>query len=91
MGVSAGQILRQAARRWPDRIAIVDAGEKGAEPKSFTYAEIDQRARSVAARLVHKGVRPGSRVALVASNSDGFVASWFGIVKYSKACNEPCC
>jgi len=80
VGVSAGQVLRQAARRWPDRVAVADAGEKGATCETFTYAEMDERARSCAARLQARGVGEGDRVALVVANGDGFVAAWFGIV-----------
>jgi long-chain acyl-CoA synthetase len=80
MGINAAQILRQAALRWPDRPAVIDAGAAGSARRVVTYRDLDERARSVATRLARRGVQHGYRVALIADNSEAFVAAWFGIL-----------
>jgi acyl-CoA synthetase (AMP-forming)/AMP-acid ligase II len=51
MGINAAQILRQAALRWPDKPAVIDAGASGNTRRLSTYRSLDERARSVAIRL----------------------------------------
>lgn len=80
MGINAAQILRQAALRWPDRPAVIDAGTPGSARRVVSYRDLDERARSAATRLARRGVQHGYRVALVGENSDAFVAAWFGIL-----------
>lgn len=80
MGVNVGQILRQAALAWPERIGVVDVGALGSTPRDFTFAALDEHARKVAAYLQHSGLVPGDAVALIGENSAEFVATWFGIV-----------
>lgn len=80
MGVSVGQILRQAALRAPARIALCDAGHVAARESTHTYAELDRVARRIAAGLLARGLSPGQAVALCGENSAELVAAWFGIV-----------
>jgi long-chain acyl-CoA synthetase len=80
VGVSVGQILRQAALRAPDRVGVCDVGHAGARPREHTYAELDLAARRIAAALVAHGVRAGQCVALCGENTAGLIAAWFGIV-----------
>lgn len=55
-----GDIVRAAARNWPDRPAVHD-GRSG-----LTFAELEQRARALAAWLGAQGVGAGDRVAILA-------------------------
>jgi long-chain acyl-CoA synthetase len=80
LGVSAAQLLRQAALRWPERTFVVDVGDAGDARREASFAQIDERAASVAARLREGGVEAGERVALIAQNSDAFIAAWFGVL-----------
>jgi acyl-CoA synthetase (AMP-forming)/AMP-acid ligase II len=61
-------VLRSAARRHPDRIAV------GIDDLTMTFGEVDRAARLLAGRLVAAGVGHGDRVGWVARNSlDGAV------------------
>jgi len=80
MALHVAQILRQSALRWPRRTAVVDCGSSGTPQQMWTYAELDEAARKVAAALVAAGLKPGDRVALFAENGANFIAGWFGIV-----------
>jgi amino acid adenylation domain-containing protein len=55
-----GDLLVEPARAWPDRTAISDGDV------SYTFAQLEQGAQAVAARLVEQGVRAGDRVAILA-------------------------
>ena len=48
---------------------------------SITYAELDERAATVAGALLTAGVEPGDRVAIMQPNSPGFVATLFGTLR----------
>lgn len=62
----------ESARRVPDREAI-RCGEV-----ALTHAELDERARRLAAWVTEQGVRPGSRVLLAAPTSTAFVVAYLG-------------
>ncbi len=68
-------LLSASARRSPDTIAVIERGG------CATYAEVDQHASRVAARLRDSGVNPGDRVILALENSITFIACYFGILK----------
>lgn len=68
--------LEASARRFPDRVAVVDPDDT-----CLTYGELDDRANRVAAFLVSKGVRPGDRVGIVLPKSANVIAALFGIMK----------
>lgn len=72
--LSLVSIVAEPARRRPDAIAIIQGDRR------YTYAEIWESARRVAAQLVTDGVEPGDRVALSAPNVVEFVTSYFGIL-----------
>ncbi|MFE5793153.1 amino acid adenylation domain-containing protein [Streptomyces sp. NPDC056503] len=58
-----GDLVRTAAANWPDRPALHD-GRLG-----LTFAELEQRATTLAAWLAEQGVGPGDRVAILAEKS----------------------
>lgn len=60
-GRTLDTVLSDAARRWPDRLAVADAGDRPGHG-GLSYAELDQRAdcRRGAARPGHHARRPGT-------------------------------
>ncbi len=68
------ELLRQGAERWPDAVAVRDAGRGGER----TYAALWADAEALAARLRDHGVRPGDRVAIRMPKSVDSVAAIFG-------------
>ena len=69
---SIADVLWNAAAIAGDRPALVVGGEV------TTYAVLRNRAASVAASLVERGVEPGDRVAILADRGLDSVASYFG-------------
>jgi acyl-CoA synthetase (AMP-forming)/AMP-acid ligase II len=65
----------RAARRWPDRIALVD-GER-----RRSYRELDERATQLARALVGLGLEPGERVAVVQENRIEYVETVIAIAR----------
>ncbi|WP_431240212.1 fatty acyl-CoA synthetase [Mycolicibacterium aichiense] len=61
-GHSLGDIPRRSARRYPDKVAIVDGD------LTLTFAEFDELVDRAAAALADNGLRAGDRVALLARN-----------------------
>jgi mycobactin salicyl-AMP ligase len=76
-GRTLDAILTDAARRWPNRTAVVDAGAD----RGLSYAELDERADRAAAGLRGLGVAPGDRVLLQLPNGREFAAALFGLLR----------
>ncbi|OBI89678.1 (2,3-dihydroxybenzoyl)adenylate synthase [Mycobacterium sp. 1245805.9] len=76
-GGTLDTILTDAARRWPNRTAVVDAGAD----TGFSYAELDERADRAAAGLRALGVAPGDRVLLQLPNGREFATALFGLLR----------
>jgi len=76
-GQTLDTILTDAARRWPDRIAVLDAlpGEQ------LSYAELDEQANRAAAGLRSVGIAPGDRVLLQLPNGCRFAVALFGLLR----------
>jgi mycobactin salicyl-AMP ligase len=70
-------ILTDAAKRWPDRIAVIDAL---ADP-GLSYAELDERAHRAAAGLRALGIAPGDRALLQMPNGCQFAVALFGLLR----------
>ncbi len=68
-------LLDEAARRYPDRIAV-SHGEV-----AWSYTELLAESGRVAEYLVETGVRRGDTVALSCPNVPSFTAAYFGILK----------
>jgi long-chain acyl-CoA synthetase len=60
--LSLAAVLAEAARRYPGKVAVVDAGTR------VTYRELWQQARSYAAGLRELGIGPGDTVAIQIPN-----------------------
>ncbi|WP_327010290.1 long-chain fatty acid--CoA ligase [Dactylosporangium sp. NBC_01737] len=72
--LSVAAILAESARRYPQRIAVVDGASR------VTYAELWREALLVAGALRELGVRPGDRVALQCPNTVDFPRAYYGIL-----------
>ena len=72
--------LEESARRWPDRVAVVDPSGR-----TVTYAELDDRATRVAGFLRARGVEPGDRVGVIARKCEAVVTALFGVMKAGAA------
>ena len=69
------QRFAAAARRHPERIAVVAAGEQA------TFAELEARAEALASRLAEAGVGPDTLVGVLADRSVGMLASILAVLK----------
>ncbi|MFD7546868.1 non-ribosomal peptide synthase/polyketide synthase [Streptomyces sp. NPDC059816] len=67
------------ARRTPDAVAVTDEGS------TLSYRELDERANQVAHWLGARGVRPGSRVALLLERSVDLSVVLWGVLKAGAA------
>ena len=76
-GRTLDSILTEAARRWPDRTAVLDA----AGGDGFRYGELDERANRAAAGLRDLGIAPGDRVLLQLPNGCQFAVALFGLLR----------
>lgn len=70
--------LRQAAERFPDKVAIISPEAGGEET---TYRRLEDQSSLLAAALADLGVAPGDRVALWMKNSREYILSFYGILK----------
>ncbi|GFG95254.1 (2,3-dihydroxybenzoyl)adenylate synthase [Mycobacterium timonense] len=76
-GRTLDTILTDAARQWPDRIAVLDAvGGTG-----FSYADLDDQANRAAGGLRALGIAPGDRVLLQLPNGRQFAVALFGLLR----------
>ncbi|GAA3544171.1 hypothetical protein GCM10022222_29800 [Amycolatopsis ultiminotia] len=67
------QLLAERVRTQPDDVALVSGEER------LSYAELDRRAREVAARLAVRGVGPEKLVALLLPRSADYVIAVFAV------------
>ncbi|BAM86612.1 putative fatty-acid-CoA ligase [Bradyrhizobium oligotrophicum S58] len=71
--VAIGDLLKRAARRFPERVAITDGS------RQVTFIELERDANRFANTLVAKGLKPGEKISTVCNNSIEFVKALFGI------------
>ncbi|WP_424629745.1 class I adenylate-forming enzyme family protein [Bradyrhizobium sp. SYSU BS000235] len=72
--MSLTDLLTKTAKREADKPCVISRGQQ------YSYSTIDLYARRIAASLIRRGVRPGDRVVLLASNRAEWIAAFFGIV-----------
>ncbi|GAA5085776.1 (2,3-dihydroxybenzoyl)adenylate synthase [Nocardia iowensis] len=72
-GETFGDMLTARATATPDAIAVVD------DRNRWTYAELDERARSLASGFLGLGIAPGDRVLVQLPNIAEFVEVIFGL------------
>jgi amino acid adenylation domain-containing protein len=78
--VALHQSFIEAARRWPDNVAVVEPG--GGQVRYRELASLADRLRD---RLVALGVRPGDRVGMYLPKSIDAVATIYGILETGAA------
>ena len=74
-GRPLGSLLDDAAARWPDRTAVIDA------EATLSYAQLDAAADRAATGLHRQGVGTGDRVLLQLPNSCAFAVTLFGLLR----------
>ena len=79
--IPIGRALSDAARRWPDRDALV--APHGAEEAAarWSWSELDRRADGFAAGLLALGLEPGDRIGMWALNTAEWVLVQFAAAK----------
>src|SRR5882757_5827265 len=71
--VAIGDLLKRAAQRFPDRVAVTE-GER-----RVNFMEIERDANRFANYLVARGMKPGEKISTICNNSVEFVKALFGI------------
>ena len=71
--VAIGDLLKRAARRFADRIAVTDGARK------VTFTEIERDANRFANYLIAHGLKPGDKNSTICNNSVELVKALFGI------------
>ena len=80
-GRTVDSILSEAARRWPDRAAVLKAGGTPHQAQRLSYAELDERADQAAAGLAALGIARGDRVLLQLPNGGEFAVALFALLR----------
>ena len=75
MTLNLGCIVRESAKSYPDKKAVIHDGG------SLTYRELDELSDRLAAGLRAKGFETGDRIAVQLPNLPQFVIAYFGILK----------
>ncbi|MFB7358169.1 amino acid adenylation domain-containing protein [Streptomyces gardneri] len=81
-------LLRSRAARQPDHLAYVFLDSHGEEESRLTYAQLDRRAREVAATLQEEG-KAGDRVLVLHPPGPDYLSAYFGCL-YAGAVAVPC-
>ncbi len=74
LGLTISGVLDNAAKNWPDQDAVVMA-EQGVR---WSWEELRQRARKLAAGLLAIGLEPGDRIGMLAPNRAEWLLAQFG-------------
>lgn len=72
---TAADIFEEQVKRTPDDIALVH------EDVKLTYKELNERANSLAHRLMELGVKPDDFVAIIADRSIEMIEAIYGVIK----------
>ena len=73
--ITLWEMLRESARRFPDRTAVVHAD------RSISYRELVERSETLARRFAALGLRPLDRVVVQLPNVPEFVVAFFALVR----------
>ena len=75
--ITLGQLLEQAARSAPDRLALIAGVPDPALRRQWTYSELYTEAQRTAGALLHR-FKPGERIAVWAQNLPEWIMLEFG-------------
>jgi acyl-CoA synthetase (AMP-forming)/AMP-acid ligase II len=82
-------MLRQRATLAPDARAYTFLADGETESGALSYAELDRRARAIAAALVAQGVKPSDRAILLFPPGIEFIPAFFAAL-YAQVIAVPC-
>src|SRR5207248_7776721 len=68
----------ECAEGWPQNVAVEVQRPDGIE--SYSYAQLRRMAEAIGASLLHRGLDPGARVAILADNHPRWLAAYLGII-----------
>jgi long-chain acyl-CoA synthetase len=74
-------LLARAARRFPDRHAVVFSVNPSLRPGRLTYRRLDELASRFACALQQLGVSRGERVGVMLPNSTQYLVAFFGALR----------
>jgi mycobactin salicyl-AMP ligase len=74
-------MLRDAAQRWPTRVAVLDADTALRTAQRLSFAQLDERADHAAAGLTELGIAAGDRVLLQLPNGCEFAVALFALLR----------
>src|SRR5512147_516933 len=72
-GVTVGEMFARSARRWPDKLALVQGEER------LTYAALLARCQDRSARFAGLGLQPSELVLMQLPNTVEFVVSYLAL------------
>lgn len=72
------QVLWQSCQQHAQRVAMRE--KLGDTWEAVTYGQMAQKARRIAAGILHHGIEPGSHIALLAPPGSSWVTTYFGIL-----------
>lgn len=75
--LTLGDALNEAAREWPDRVALIEGRLDAAPARAWTYAQFRDQSEQVARALLRR-FEPGDRVAVWAHNIPEWALLQFG-------------
>lgn len=70
-----GDLLRNAAKRAPDRVALIGRDQR------LTYAQFDQRANRLAYALLDLELGKGAKIAILSTNRPEYAIAYFAIAR----------
>jgi acyl-CoA synthetase (AMP-forming)/AMP-acid ligase II len=73
--MNLGQQLKMNARKYPQTVALCDAGRR------FTYPEVNQRVNRLANRLMEMGLKKGDKLAVLMENSIEIIEFYLATAK----------
>lgn len=71
------ELLERSARRYSQKVAF--QVKDGADFRTLSFAELEQRAADFGAALIALGLRPGDRVAIMCENGLEWVVAYLGL------------
>ncbi|MGT2427467.1 long-chain-fatty-acid--CoA ligase [Amnibacterium kyonggiense] len=77
--ISVATILAESAHRYPDKTAVIWAGQTGPQSRA-TYGELWRDAKAIAGALKARGVGRGDRVAMLVPNVPDFPRVYYAVL-----------